>query len=336
MARIISGSLRLKNYILKNPSLEDIYIANEIYEEAAEEGFLNDAMSEAEIIKFLYDQGIWDNEKEELLKRIPKDIEDFKVKLFQSNFKSNEKKSIKELIQKAKLKLYNLFSIKCSYNHLGYIYQANLLKNRYLIFSSLYYKGKRVFQDDIDIFWDIADSQLIDDIIAEKNEMAISDTIYRELARTEPWRSYWSLKKDSLFGIPVVSYTEEQKTLCSWSSLYDSIHEHPKCPSDEVMQDDDMLDGWMIIQRRERDKNLGNHDFISNEKIRNSQEIYIPADTKEDAKKVDNLNDTNSKRVKENRFAFLAKVGEVKHADMPDVKRDIGMKLNRMELNERK
>jgi hypothetical protein len=337
VSRIISGTLRLEGgYTLKNPTAEATYVANEIAEQANEDGVLSGAISDAEAVKMLYDQGLWDFKQEELLQRIPKDIEDFKVKLFECVFKSVERKAIKELIAKAKEKLLSLLTMKSSFNHLTYNYQANLLKSKFLIFSSVYYKGKKLFQDEVDIFWDLADSDLIERVLHLKNEASLGETEFRELARTDPWRSYWSLKKDTLFGIPVINYTDEQRSICAWSSLYDSVYEHPKCPSDEVIKDDDMMDGWMIIQRRERNKHMEAEDIVTNEKIRNSDEVYIPAQTKEDARKVDDLNSPHVKQIKQNRFTFLAKVGEAKHGEFPDVKREIGMQANRMEADARR
>lgn len=339
VARIISGLLRLningKRYCLKSPSLENIYISNEIYEETLEEGN-EDCPSEQEIISSLIRDKIWSNEKEELLQKIPKDIEDFKVQLFQSMFKSEEKKKIKKLIGSAKDKLMTLYNERHSRDHLSSAYQAALFKSKYLCFSSLYYNGEKVFKDDLDVFWNIASSELIEEVLYKKNEIYITEEEYRLLSRSEPWRSYWSLKKDNLFGKPVVEYTEEQKNICSWSSLYDSVYEHPKCPSDEVIYDDDCLDGWMILQRRERDKQVGNIDFISNEKIKNSKEIFIPADTKEDAKKVFNLNDQNGKASLKAKFNTLNKAGEIAEQDLPETKKQIQMQMNRMEFNARR
>lgn len=74
--------------------------------------------------------------------------------------------------------------------------------------------------------------------------------------------------------------------------MYDSIAESPESPSDEIILDDDMLDGWLIIQRRERElrtKQKAAEDVISNEKIANSDEVFIVAKSEEDIQKLNHL-----------------------------------------------
>ena len=36
--------------------------------------------------------------------------------------------------------------------------------------------------------------------------------------------------------------------------MYDNIQESLDYPSEDVVEDDDMLDGWLIIQKQKRDK----------------------------------------------------------------------------------
>ena len=66
-----------------------------------------------------------------------------------------------------------------------------------------------------------------------------------------------------------------------WSSLYDNIQESPDCPSNEVINDDDMLDGWMIIQKRNREQAKLQKDAenkFGNKKISNADEVFIVKD----------------------------------------------------------
>ena len=85
----------------------------------------------------------------------------------------------------------------------------------------------------------------------------LGESEIRELARSEPWKSIWSSSKNEgvLFGKRAIELSEEQKHLIMWSTMYDSIGESPDSPSDKIIADDDMLDGWLILQRREREHN---------------------------------------------------------------------------------
>ena len=98
----------------------------------------------------------------------------------------------------------------------------------------------------------IIEDSFLDLILSKINEHRIDESEYRDLARNEPWRSYWNIAKSSVFGIPVIDFSEEQKTLCVWSKVYDNVYESSECPPENCINDDDYLDSWFIIQRRKR------------------------------------------------------------------------------------
>jgi hypothetical protein len=66
-------------------------------------------------------------------------------------------------------------------------------------------------------------------------------------------------------------------------------------------------------------------EVIANAKVRNSEEIFIVADTIEDAKKVIALNDDIGKAVQKQRFAHLKKHHQVSEGQMPDTQRRLQM-----------
>jgi hypothetical protein len=103
--------------------------------------------------------------------------------------------------------------------------------------------------------------------------------------------------------------TDEQRALVNWSLLYDNVYQHPECPADAVVEDDDLLDGWLIDQRRDREAKAtgggGRVQLVGNEKIRGSQEVYLVAETPADARKVVDLNDEFGRAVQKQRFAHL-------------------------------
>lgn len=79
--------------------------------------------------------------------------------------------------------------------------------------------------------------------------------------------------------------------------MYDNIYKSSECPPDEIINDYDALDGWMIVQRRKRDAQLNNRiveDGISNEKIKNSDHIFVLTG-QEDIDKIYNLNTVENK-----------------------------------------
>ena len=114
--------------------------------------------------------------------------------------------------------------------------------------------------------------------------------------------------------------------------MYDSIAESPESPSDEIILDDDMLDGWLIIQRRERElrtKQKAAEDIIGNEKIANSDEVYIVAKSEEDISNINELNDPQAKAIKHAREKALLSEERTKQENLPDVAMDLQMQRNR-------
>lgn len=337
ITRIITGFFRCKIndeiYIVKQPDRHVRHIAQEVYVEAFKDAELNGLYKDDELEKFLYENNVWSEDKENDLQQIVKDIEEFKVKLFKAAFKSEERKMLRGLLSLAKEKFFELSNIKSAYNHLSCSGTASTAKMRYLVGKSLTYEdGSNVWENDD--FWKNTDP-LLEDITNIYVENRISDSKFREIARTEPWRSIWMCRKceREVFGVPAVDLTDEQKSLVIWSSMYDSIYEHPNCPQQEIVDDDDLIDGWMILQKRERTKNqtkLQAEDLISNEKIKNSGEVFIIGQSKEDRERIDSLNDDYAKNIKKQRMDLIKKQGFVNETDMPDTKLDLQMQANRM------
>jgi hypothetical protein len=55
--------------------------------------------------------------------------------------------------------------------------------------------------------------------------------------------------------------------------MYDNVYESMECPPDEVIKDDDMLDGWFIQQHKDREKKL--KEKSTDEKFGNMRDNYL-------------------------------------------------------------
>ena len=337
ISRIISGFFRCKVngkvYLIKQPDRHTRHIAQEIFLEALRDAELDGLYNDKEIKEFLYENSIWSEEKENDLKQVQQDIEDYKVKLFQAAFKSEERKVLRKFLIMAKEKLSELLQQKNSYNHLSCSGTASMMRIRYLVGKSLYHEdGTRVWENED--FWKNVEP-LLEEVTTIFIDSRINEEEFREMARTEPWRSTWSCKKceREVFGVPTVDLTEDQKSLVIWSSMYDNIYEHPNCPQQEIVDDDDLIDGWMIVQRKERQKSqtkLQVEDLISNDKIKNSGEVFVIGQSKSDRERIDSLNDDNAKNIKRQRLKMIQEKGFINEADMPDTKLDLQMQSNKL------
>jgi hypothetical protein len=75
------------------------------------------------------------------------------------------------------------------------------------------------------------------------------------------------------------------------------------CPSKDVIEDDDMLDGWFILQNKKREKEKAEAEFDknTNEKIKNSSEVFVMANNKNDKERIESMNSYHAMMVKKER-----------------------------------
>ena len=89
-----------------------------------------------------------------------------------------------------------------------------------------------------------------------------------------------------------------------------------------MAEDDDMLDGWMILQQRkqEKDKLARETDEVTNNpKIKNSSELFVIANNQEHANNIYKLNDEFAKQVITQRTQALQTKGALLEQELPDV-----------------
>jgi len=198
---------------------------------------------------------------------------------------------------------------------------AESIKYEYIVINSVYKGKKRVFakfgslQNSYDHF---------SAIVNEINQYTISTPLYRSIARSDYWRSFWTIDKTNVFKGPVTLWTEEQRTLAGYSAMYDSIYEHPEHPIDSVINDDDMLDGWMIMQRREREKTKQQDTIVkSNSKLGKAQEVFVFTDNADAAREVMDMNSAEANLAIAQRSYSIDKTGSIAQGSLPDVQKEL-------------
>lgn len=331
--RILAGTVkckiydeygRLKVFTLKKPTIEQKCEAEEIYHELLVQYQFDGLYTDEELDYFLQKKKIWTIEDDTLVKNLNKEIEEFKVGLLDLVFQSNKKKTVKSAIRAAEAKRESLLKRKHEFSHLSASGAAAISKMKYLIKSCL------KSEDNL-----LVDDAVLDMIISYCNEHRMHESQFREIARTEPWRSYWLTKKacsENVFGCSSIELSDEQKFLVYWTCLYDSAYESGECPSEDVINDDDCFDGWMIRQSRER-KSASDAKAIGTSDKFKGDEVFLPADTIEDARRIEALNDSNAKSIKKQRDKTIEKLKEVQHIRLPDVKKDLKMQITK-KINE--
>lgn len=329
IARIKAGFIKVNDIYVYGPNPFIEYEASEKYNEILQEAIEEGAPTEFEQTNILINNGIWSTKNEEMLeKTLPDHIEQWKVQIFQATFKSMTKETFREYLRTAEKEQTKLFSIKHSYDAYTAEGIAGFAKNLHILMNSSFDRlGKPIDWKELDPLH----------YMYKYNESVITQSMVRELARTNPWALYWGLNKkigtqQKLFFSQYLNI--EQCILSQWSTLYDNIHESPDCPNDEVIEDDDALDGWLILNRKKRDgdKNKSLVDSLSS-KVGNSNEIFMMAETPEDAKKIKGLNDKRAESIVNSRIKQVKEKGTIQDHHFADQKERLMMELNTMNSN---
>lgn len=320
ISRIKSGIIKV-NYkgtgiYINTPTLMVEHDAAALYLEKYIEAQEANMYTDDDVYDLLVRRGEWSDQKQKEFDEIlPKHIEYWKIELYNAYFKSDTQKTIRKHLAVAKKEYETLHNKRNMYHYATCAGFASHAKTQFLIANSSFYKnGKPVNWRSVDI---------IQVLNLYYYELLSYDRI-RILARTNPWRDDWSaLKKNGrIFESNKLSF--EQKALIIWSSVYDSIAESPECPSEDVLQDDDMLDGWLILQKR---KHAGAKLADKLNKIK-GDEVFLIAETPEDVRKINDLNNPAAASLKKQRFSELKDRGVMAEQQFSDSKLKQSMAAN--------
>lgn len=340
LSRILSGHYTFiynkQRYKLIYPDMNIKYDAEIYAQEVYDENKFNDWITDEEIVDFLISVGLWTYDGDSALEKLSNDIEDKKVELYQTLLDPNKTKFVRRQLNNLNQLLNKRYEIRHSFDHLTIDGYSNLLKSQYILLNSIYDSSNQlVFNFDHNI-----DYKIINDISTIINGHTIDITTFRKIARSDSWRSYWSANKEKVFDKATINWSDEQKTLVVLTKMYDSAYEHPECPTDQVIEDDDMFDGWLIVQRRENEKSRSkarSEKLLKDKKLGNAQEVFLVANSAEEAKNIYNLNEENSRGIIRERQTVLSDpTVQLKESDLPDVQRQIIMESNQKLIQSRK
>ena len=181
-------------------------------------------------------------------------------------------------------------------------------------------------------FWN-SDSSVLEQATSFLEMDIITVESIRELARSDPWRTMWNLGKESCLKVRSSEYTDDQRTLVTFAKMYDNAYQNMECPPDIVFEDDDMFDGWLIDQRREREKDQKQKQVDKVGNVPDSaQEVFVFAPTREDADKVYDLNTPDARVKIQQRQKFIENNESVEAKDLPDTK----LELRKQQIEEYK
>jgi hypothetical protein len=337
VARVVAGVVRATvqgvRVEFRRPTRMERLLAEEAYEDAFQEACREGLLSDEELTLYLWEEGLWDDTREKSLREIPKDIEKLKVGLYEHRFNDKECEPIRHLLGKARAKWLELEQERHAHDHHSAAGYARTVRLQYLVGCSVHRAGTRLFPGTS--FLDDA-TDFVGEAATAWCRAQLTESAFRELARTPPWRPLWQCRDgDGLFGVPACDYTDEQQQLVAVSQLYDNVREHPECPPDSVIEDDDMFDGWLILERRKREGDRDRQDIegsIKDPRIKNSQEVFRVVGSRKEAERVQNLNTPGARAVVAAREKAIREKGTLAEHELPDVKAKLALERNKREF----
>lgn len=317
---ISSGILILKynnqNYYIRPPTSLLQQESYYYYDSVLDDLVFEDLLTNDELDKFLLERDLVDPNIDKTVDTLNKQQEALKVEACENWMNVKKVKLLKTAIRTIDKNIISLLSAKHAFDHLTKEGYAEQCRMNYIVIQSVYNKeGRQVNIED--------DAILCDKILTLNATNILNSSILRELARTDPWQSIYNASPTFLFGSSGCEMTENQKNLLSYSRMYDTISKHPECPNQTIYNDDDLLDGWMIIQRKNTTKDT------NNDKYGNAQEVYLMANDNATRQNIDNMNSLEAKQKKIIRHQTLQKKGTMSEIDFPDVQQELRQQIKK-------
>lgn len=312
-------------FIHASPELK--YEAELIYNSVIEENLFDPWIRKESIPMFLKKMDIWEEEDDKLLKQTEKKLENTKVLLYQNRLNKSKITNIKKDIENLKNNINKLFATKHSFDYITLEEYANGKKNEFLYVNSIRYlnTNKLVFNKNLNKVYYNHFIEITNEIM----NYFITVEQYKKIARSEIWKTMWNGNKYNVFHRSAFELTDEQKSLLNISAMYDRIYEHPEAPEENIIEDDDMLEGWMIYQKRkseESNKENKTQDILT--KHGNAKEVYVVGD-REDLDSIHSLNSTQSAQIlNQRKQQILTSKEGVDEVNLLDVQNELLNRVN--------
>lgn len=324
--RILAGYsyLRLHDEVCKvfSPTTDLIHRANFFRQEVVDRHKYDDWLSKEQAEFIPIKLGRLPLDYKEKTESVHKDIDNLKVQLFNYSLNSKKQQQARKSLAGLRKKLERYSGEVERFKSQTLDGFADFFKSDYIVTHSVLNENGRPVLTDNSVFFDFCKA------VKHINNLRLGQLAYRKLARNEPWRSFWNCNRENSLGVGVANWTEEQRNLVNFSKMYDRVYESPDSPADSVIDDDDMLDGWFIHQRRKFEDDKKRADAEKRFGKKDHGEYFSIVETDEDIKNVFSLNDSQSQGVLKERAQLIKSKGKVREEELPDQKRKLQMQSN--------
>jgi hypothetical protein len=271
--------------------------------------------------QILRDQGKWNDSMEKEFEAIQADILSLTKGLNKIRFNKAATRATKKTIEQGKKRLEELYMIKNQLRTSTIEFMSERTRQRFLVSKIT------SIPSDAEL---LSSHAFIDALVVYYfEESGIAESKIRELARTDPWRTFWATAKDTgtpLFPHSSVEMSELQQALVNWTRVYDFAYASTNRPTEDVILDDDQFDSWYQEECDRLEREI-NQQSVGNE-FASGSEVYIPCD-QEGAKEVYALNNEIQRGKIKTREQYIQEKGEVKEQALPDVRQQLQMEMNK-------
>lgn len=323
---VLSIGDRLIKITIPSPDIR--VMANRVYNSTISKNRFEQCwLTEEQCLRTLVINGKCSPQIDQNIQEIQNTIEELKVKAYESIVDKDNHKKIRKQLDTVRHKYHDMVQIRHSLDHLTLKGFGEIAKRQYILYHTAtdFNNGEKLWSsiDNMDV-------PLMEAITSSIIKQMISIEELREVARTDPWKAHWNISRGNPFTVPITNLSEEQKTVILFSNMYENVAKHPECPSDNIINDDDLFDGWMIIQRRNREKEQTTKEINTSlgDTVNKANEVYVVAKDKNRANEIYNMNDIGSKMVIKQRSQQIKAQGRVEDTNLLDKRLEAQQKSN--------
>ncbi len=325
VSRIRNGKYRIQIFKqeleILSPTIEDEYYINKAYMDGMESSLDEGFKTNEEMVFWMVEKNLWSYNEDADLKMYQQKVKDLKIDIYNARNSIKSRERVRSEIRNTELEVSKLNQKKSAYYNNTCEGIATVEKISEFLKRCTFCKGELYDFEELPV--DLVSSKYYSLFLAEQQ--------IRELARNEPWRTIWSLNDTnsvSLFNNGGRELSHDQKNIMVWSKMYDNVQESMDCPQDDIIKDDDMLDGWLLVQGKKRDEERSKSEVDNlNPKVAGAQEVYLMANSKQDRRRIDSLNSFESSVIKKQREQVIKSKGSASQLDFADEK----LKAQRMQ-----
>jgi hypothetical protein len=328
--RILLGyyyiNINNNKYKVTSPDLKTKYEAEILYDSIIEENkFDKRFLTLKEIEMSLIANNIWNPELDKKIKEIENQIEDTKVDIYLNFLNLSKKTFYEKNIESLKKILSQLYNKKNSFNHLSIEEHSMSVKNEFIISNTIHDNENKLvinYNDNLDYI-------ILQNFIQEIVNNMIQALDIRELAKSNLWHMYSTTTN---INQDILTSSDDYKLLISYTNMYNNVKQHPECPSQDIIEDDNALDGWSIHQNRKAEKDKKKQSILDKVGGKNKNlgdHMFIFTNNEEEIEAINDLNDQEQKIFKQEMAAHSKANPGIKWEDLPPIKRKIQMEAQK-------